>query len=167
MIVALLLVLLVFVFVFGIVYLLVGIYQATSPIEEDTAQDDFLWGEGYAFATLKIKAADYDDLPRMVKKTKEEFDKLRGFSVIVCTRDHGDYLSQRMKPLERPDERTHKFNVMFGKALGTTVVERFIILYDQQEIVSDGFEPSHQYPVEFSKGDTLEITHTLRLLETE
>lgn len=146
------------------VYLAVGAWRAPR---DNTDQEEFLWNEGYAFATLKVDAQDYEKLPQMPGKTEEEFDKLRGFSVIVCTRDHGDYLSKRMEHLPKPNDRTHKFTVTFGKALGHTIVERFIILYDQREIVADGFDPSHQYPVEFHAGATLTVTQTLNLLETE
>jgi hypothetical protein len=159
----------VLIFAFFATMITYGIYLSIGVLRkprENTDQEDFLWKEGYAFATLKVDAKDYEKLPHVSPMTKEEFAKLSGFSIIVCTRDHGDYLSQRMKR-EQCDERTRHFTLTFGRVLGTTIVERFIILHDQREIFADGFDSSHQYPVEFNAGDTLEITQTLTFLETE
>lgn len=160
----------VLILVFFAALLTYGFYLAVGALRaprDNTDQEEFLWNEGYAFATLKVDAKDYDNFPQMQDKTKEEFDKLRGFSAIVCTRDHGDYISKRMEHLPQRDERTRTFTVAFGKALGHTVVERFIILYDDREIISDGFDPSHQYPVEFNTGTTLSVTQTINLVEAE
>ncbi len=154
--------------IFFVIYGLVNLSQIKDDsITKRITRDEFLWGEGYAFATLKVDSEDYDDLPRIRAGALEDFQSLDKFSAVICTRDHGAYHSSQVKEVSRTD-REIVFSITFENALGPTIIENFTVLHnDGGQILSSGFNPDHRYPVKLEKNDTFMITQTINVKEQD
>jgi len=150
--------------IFFMIYGLVHLSQTgdDSTVKRIT-RDEFLWGEGYAFATLKVDSADYENLPHIRTPAWEDYQSLDKFSAIICTRDHGTYRSSRMKEVSRTDNEI-VFSITFENALGPTIIENFTVLHgDDDGVLSAGFGPDHQHPIRLEKNDDFRITQKLIL----
>jgi len=150
--------------VFYLIYCLVNLSQSKDDsLVKKITQDEFLWGEGYAFATLKVDIANFRDRTPIREQTIEDFQGLNEFVAVVRTRDRGAYLSRRVEEVSRTD-REIVVTITFERALGPIIIEDFIVLHDYQ-ILSSGFDPAHQHPIPLEKGDTFRITQTIKLEE--
>jgi hypothetical protein len=150
------------VLLFALIYSLVNLSQTrVDSITKRITQEEFLWGEGYAFVALKVDADDYENLPHIREQTLEDFHGLDEFSAVVCTREHGAYHSRKVTKVSRRDRKI-VCTITFGEALGPTVVEHFVVLQGGR-IISAGFDPSQPYPIQLLKGDEFTIRQTIDL----
>jgi hypothetical protein len=150
---------------FALIYSLVNLSQTRvdSTVRRIT-QEEFLWGEGYAFVALRVEADAYENLPHIHEQTVDAFQGLDEFSAVVCTREHGAYHSRKVTKVSRSDRKI-VCTITFGEALGPTVIEHFVVLQGDHRIISAGFDPSQPYPIKLEKGDKFTITQTIDLEE--
>jgi hypothetical protein len=146
------------------VYLMVSSYaKVTEPTAEEKrkAADADRWRQGYAFDTLKVPANAYTKMWDATPREMPSYIDLKSFTAIIFTRQHGTYLSGRVENIKWGDDSIN-LTIVFPVALGDTIVEYFIVLNGENELVSDG-TGFQEFPVTLNKGDQFQITQTLNL----
>jgi len=150
---------------FGILYKTVGVYDAVIEPSEEQKQkeaDEQRWQKGYAFDTLKVPANAYTNVQKVSpKKEVPGYIDLKSFTAVVFTKQHGAYLSGLVENIIWEDESIG-LTIIFPDALGDTIVEYFIVLNGENELVSDGIG-IQEFPISVEKGDRFQITQTLNL----
>jgi hypothetical protein len=150
------------------------LYDKRAEIERLRDRILMLQGRGdYAFDAEKVPAAKYnrwtgvrptdaDLIARKLACFKVPIEALKKFSVVVFTRTHGAYRCRNVSHIFRdvPQPGKGRLEILVGnqEVFRGTVLERFIVLNGEDEVVADSdIRDKDDYPVFLAKGDTLNL----------